>query len=271
MRKILEVALQDGGAAIVETQRLKREMLADTKPTREEKAGTPPPPSSSSLGLAQTARSATASDLADQLEPSSSMQAIAHTKKRTAKWPFIVLALVVLGGGAATAALLLNKKQAPAGYVAKNKITGVPIKAGKVFENQLLVETDGVLTPEEIAPLYKSMFDELAAFEPGVEAQRDVIQEIVAVPQASLCDESIFRASQIPCSHKDTFATALRGKRRLLIISDDRATLAVNLRTGVAQAVCDFQFLWLTTGTDEENWKKNDAICKMTKRFIGAK
>jgi serine/threonine protein kinase len=267
MRKILEAALVDGGAAVVETQRLHREMLVDTRPTKEEKSGAPP---SSSLGLAQTARAATAADLADQLEPSTAARAVRGKRGgRSSRWPLIVLALVVLGGGAATAALVL-KKSAPAGYQSKTKIKGVKLVAGDVFENQLLIETDGNVTPEEIAPLYKSMLDEIMAFEPGLEAQRDVIQEIVAVPQADLCEESITRVSPIPCSHKDTYATALRGKKRQLVISSDRAQLPQTLRTGVAAAVCEFQFLWLT-GADDENARKNEVICKMTKRFIGVK
>ncbi len=271
MRKILETALAEGGGAIVETQRLKREMLggsSDAKPTRDERS--PASDAAASLGLAQTARSVTANDLADQLEPSTAARAIVPKKRSASKWPIIVSVLAVLGGGAAAAAMLLTKN-APAGYKAKTKITGVTLKAGKVFENQLLVETDGAVTPEEIAALYKSMFEELAAFEPKVEAQRDVIQEIVAIPQASLCEESIIRYGQTPCSHRDTFVTALRGTKRQLVISDDRAQLPVNLRTGIAQAVCDFQVLWLTTGTDDENARKNEAICQMTKRFIGTK
>jgi serine/threonine protein kinase len=267
MRKILETALAEGGDAIVETGRLHREMLIDTRPTKAEKSSTP---ASSSLGLAKTARAATASDLADELEPSSSERAVGGKRAGgSARWPLIVLALVVLGGGAATAALLL-KKDAPAGYQSKTKIKGVKLTAGNVFENQLLIETDGNVTPEEIAPLYKSMLDEMVAFEPGVDSQRDVIQEIVAVPQSVLCEESIYRASPIPCSHKDTYATALRGKKRQLVISSDRAQLPQNLRTGVAAAVCEFQFLWLT-GADDENARKNEAICQMTKRFIGDK
>ncbi len=270
MRKILETALAEGGAAVVETQRLHREMLVDTRPTKEEKAG-PPPASSSPLGLAQTARAPTATSLADELEPgTTAAQPIVTQRARTsARWPLIVLALVVLGGGAATAALLL-KKEKPAGYMGKTRIGGVTLKAGKIFENQLFIETDGNVTPEEIAPLYKSMLEEITAFEPSVEAQRDVIQEIVAVPQGALCEESITRASPIPCSHRDMFATALRGKKRQLIIASDRAQLPQTLRTGVATAVCDFQFLWLT-GADDENARKNEVICKMTKRFIGVK
>jgi serine/threonine protein kinase len=267
MRKILETALAEGGATVVETQRLHREMVVDTKPTKDEKVAAA---ASSSLGLAQTARASTATSLADELEPGSASRPVRPRRaKSSARWPFVVLALVVLGGGAATAALVL-KKGAPAGYQSKNKVGGVKLTAGNVFENQLLIETDGAVTPEEIAPLYKSMLDEIVAFEPGTEAQRDVIQEIVAVPQAQICEESITRVSPIPCSHKDTYATALRGKKRQLIISSDRAQLPQTLRIGVAAAVCEFQFMWLT-GADDENARKNEVICSMTKRFIGVK
>jgi tRNA A-37 threonylcarbamoyl transferase component Bud32 len=267
MRKILETALADGGAAVVETQRLHREMLVDTRPTKEQKSGGGA--ASSSLGHAPTARATTAA-LADELEPSTAARAIPGKRAgQRSRWPLVVLALLVLGGGGATAALLL-KKGAPAGYQSKTRINGVKLVAGNMFENQLLIETDGNVTPEEIAPLYKSMLDEIVAYQPGVDAQRDVIQEIVAVPQADICEESITRVSPIPCSHKDTYATALRGKKRQLVISSDRSQLPQTLRTGVAAAVCEFQFMWLTA-TDDENARKNETICKMTKQFIGEK
>ncbi len=293
MRKVLEQALKDGDAGVIETQRLRRELLGDAKAATPDGGGKAEAKSDAkapakadakpesrrskggSIGLAQTTQAATAKNLADELEPAGVTAAIGATSstapsKKSRTWIFATLAVAVLGAGGAVAALTLGKEDAPAGYQSKTRIPGVTITNGKTFDGQLLVETDGTVQPDEVAAHYKTAFDELAQFESGVEAQRDVLQEIVVVPREALCEEGFMRASAIPCSHKDTFTTAFRVKKRQLLVSNDRTALAVNVRAGVAQAVCDFQFLWLT-GTDEDNAKRSDAICKMTKRFISAK
>src|SRR5439155_5554423 len=91
-RKILEHALREGDVGLVETQRLNREILGDLKPTKDEKSvskGSAPaaatPPSSSAKAFAPTARSATASDLADELEPGTAAHA-AHKPKSKLPW-----------------------------------------------------------------------------------------------------------------------------------------------------------------------------------------
>src|SRR5690606_12693385 len=110
MRKVLETALREGDVALVETQRLQRELPGDVKASKDERnAG-------SSLGLAETARAATANDLADQLEPGTIVSPTVPGSRR--RYLFAALALVVLGGGAATGYFVLGKNQR-AGYQAK--------------------------------------------------------------------------------------------------------------------------------------------------------
>ena len=272
MRKILEQALKDGDVGLVETQRMSRDLLGgpDAKTTKDERVAQTP--KSAAIGLAPTTRAATANDLADELEPGSAATPVTagRGKASGSKWPWLALALLVLGGGGATAALLL-REQAPAGYASVTRIKGVT--DGKTFDDGLVVETTGKLSPDEVDAAYRLAFEDFKAFETGVEAKRDVVQEIVAVPQAALCEPrpSITRASAQPCNERDRFTAVLRGEKRLLLIADDRDTLPRTMRVAVAHAVCDFQFLYVTSGNDADNARRLDAICEMTKRFETAK
>jgi serine/threonine protein kinase len=116
MRKILEAALKEGDVGLHETQRLQRERLGDLRPTKDEKK-------QAASSLAETARSATASDLADELEPGTSAAKAVRPAKRS-KLPLILGALVLLGGGAAAAVFALNKNPEPK-YQARTRLKGV--------------------------------------------------------------------------------------------------------------------------------------------------
>ncbi|HUS31942.1 MAG TPA: serine/threonine-protein kinase [Kofleriaceae bacterium] len=272
LRKILENALRTGDVGLVETQRINREILGDLKSTKDERPSfsTPSTADSSAKALAPTARSATASDLADELEPGTT-SAQARIGKPKSKLPWIILALlVVLGGGATGAVMVLGAKRSPS-YQARTKIKGVTLAQGKRV-GTVFVETDGKVTPEEVEVTYEAVLQDIKEFEPQIGGKRDVIEEIVAIPQTELCNLSIVRASRKPCNASDTATTALNVDKRQLLVSSDRATLADNLRFGVANAVCDFQFLLpeMASGTDEVV-KKLDAICEMTKRFATPK
>jgi hypothetical protein len=261
-RKILESALKEGDAGLVETQRIAREILGDirtsAKPSKEER---------SALGNAQTARAATASDLADELEPGTASPRKLPRPPR-AKWPFIVLALLVIGGGGATATLLFMKKGKPSGYQAKTKLPGVTLTVGKKFDN-VLVETTGTVQPDDVYTIYAASLAELETFETQNTAKRDVVQEIILVPGGQLCGLPITRAN--PDATCDTYTTAISGKRQLFV-ADDPSTLQKNIRAGAAQAVCDFAFVFADAAADERaSAKAVDAACQMAKRFIGGK
>lgn len=279
MRKALENALKDGDVSIAETQRLARELVLgggpDSRSTKDERAprggaeARPAgPPSSAPISVAETVRAATANDLADELEPG-----VAPRVKRKSggkgKGLWIGLALVVLAGGGGVAALMLRDKQ-PTAFKSATKIKGVV--EGKHFPDGLLVETDGKVSTDAVEAAYRLALDELKKFEPQVEAKRDVIQEIVALPQAALCEPraAMTPASTNPCNERDRYTTTLRGEKRQLLIADDPATLAETMRVGVAHAVCDFQFLYLNSNS-EADVKRLDTICEMTKRFVAAK
>lgn len=261
MRKVLENALKDGDVAIAETQRVSRELVLGA--AADSRTSTPAQP-----GLAATVRAATANDLADQLEPGTS-GARAVSRKRGGKALWIALALVLVGGGATAAVLLIGDRQAD-GYKSVTRIKGVT--EGQKYPDGLIVETNGKVSTEAVEAAYRLTLEEIRTFEPEIEAKRDVIQEIVAVPQASLCEPrpAITRASTQPCNERDRYTTALRGEKRQLLVADDPTTLAETMRAGVAQAICDFQFLYLSS-SNEEDVKRLDTICEMTKRFAAAK
>lgn len=255
LRKILENALRNADVGIAETQRVSRSSIASA-------------PAASSLGAADTVRAATASDLADQLEPgTSSVRPVA--REGGSKVPWIALALLLVGGGATAAALLMTDREASK-FKSVTRVEGVT--EGATFPDGLVVETTGRVSTEAVEAAYRIAVEELRNFEPEIEAKRDVIQEIVAVPQAALCKPrpASTRASTLPCNERDRFTTVLRGEQRQLLVADDPATLAHTMRAGVAQAVCDFQFLYLSSSS-EEDVKRLDTICEMTKRFAAAK
>ncbi|HEY5921042.1 MAG TPA: serine/threonine-protein kinase [Kofleriaceae bacterium] len=268
-RKVLEGALKEGDVALVETQRMARERVLgpDFKATKDERAGAVTPPRPAAAGVAETVRAATANDLADELEPGTATARTAGAKK--SKWPWIALALLVLGGGATAAVLLIGDKQ-PTTFKSTTRIKG--ITEGKRYPDGLIVETDGQVSVDEVEAAYRLAFEELKGFEPGVAAKRDVIQEIVALPRHVLCEpgSSIAPASTQACSEQDGYTTTLRGQKRQLLIADDRASLAATMRLGVARAVCDFQFMYLNA-TSEDDVKRLDTICEMTKRFATPK
>ncbi|HEX5062410.1 MAG TPA: serine/threonine-protein kinase [Kofleriaceae bacterium] len=261
MRKVLEGALKEADVALVETQRFSRDLI-DVRATKDER-----PPVRAAVAVAETVRAATANDLADELEPGTT--GLPARKKRGSKWPVIAVAVLVLGGGATAAALLMGDNK-PAGFKAATKIKG--LTEGKTFPDGLVVETDGKVSAGEVEAAYRLVLEQLKGFEPDVQARRDVIQEIVALPQATLCEPraAITPASTQPCTESDGFTTTLRGEKRQLLIADDRGTLAQTMRLGVARAVCDFQFLYLNSN-NEDDVKRLDTICEMTKRFGTAK
>jgi hypothetical protein len=276
-RKILENALKDGDVGFVETQRISRQqVLGDLKATKDEKASAPTPPLSSTplpekspRALAPTTRAATANDLADELEPGTTSAKV--TKGKSSKLPWVILVALVVVGGGATAAVMAFGGKSGTTYQPQTRIKGVTLTQGKKV-GTVFVETTAKLSPEEVEVTYEAVLQDIKDFEPKLGGKRDLVEEIVALPQTHLCSPGIVRASQKACNASDTVATALHGEKRQLLISDDRATLADNMRVGVAHAVCDFQLLLPEndSGTPEVV-KKLDAICEMTKRFATPK
>jgi serine/threonine protein kinase len=245
MRKILENALREGDVGLVETQRLSRDILGDVA-----KGPAPTEP-----------RAASAADLADELEPGmTGASTTAH--KRRSRWPYVALAASVLAAGSVTALLLL-RNSGSGGYQPTFAIKGVVLANGKRFDDlHLLVETDGKVTADEIATAYRQALANAKAFQPKIADSFDVIDEIVAIPPASLCDAQPLRPDG--CSTALDVSTYGKNHARVLVVADDRGSLALSLHHGVGHAICDFQ----PASVEAEAALQT---CERAHRFVGSK
>ncbi len=255
MRKLLESALRDGDLGLVETQRVSREVLGAARA-----AASSIPPQLTPLPVA---RLVTANDLADQLEPSPPVRHLAQPSS----WRYVlagVAGLLVLAG--AGVAFFVMRSHTIA-YESVTVIRGVTLTDGKRFNDlHVLIETDGKVTPTAVAASYRATLDKLRAFDPKLQAKLDVIDEIVAIPPAAMCEPTAYPVAAAPEDCHSTFAAqaiGAHGSHNLLIV-DDPTVLDDALRTGLAAAVCEFQPL------DPAQPGAADAlklICDMAKKF----
>ncbi|HUJ61494.1 MAG TPA: protein kinase [Kofleriaceae bacterium] len=258
MRKLLEAGLREGDVALVETQKVGRDrLLADLRAPARPSAPLP--------------RAASASDLADRLEPASA----AAPPARRARWPYVVLAAVVIGGGAGLAAMLATSgrpggKRAPAH--AEPRIPGVALKPSVRFAAQhLVVATDGGVEPRAVAAAYGDALASLREFArtalPGLSIA-DPIDQILAVPQSALCEPSLYLGSAAPHACATVPAAVADALPRTLLVVADPARLPAAMRQGVADAVCTFQ------PVEEADARRRrariDEICSKTTEFITA-
>jgi serine/threonine protein kinase len=258
MRKLLEAALKEGDVSLSETQRVNREILSTPK---------------------GAARPATASDLADELEPGLT-GAVTRPPRRSARSIWIALGVAVLAIGGGTTAYMMSKGSKPA-YAARTQIPGVHLTRGKLFDGKLYVETTSAVTPDDVYTAYVAEIADLRAFldkegdkqkaDDVVKFPDDVVQEIVAIPGGSLCAPQIIRAAEQPCRPSDTSVTALHGKARQIVISDDAGALVSNMRAAVAEAVCDLSATFIDKGAvDTDSVLATDWLCGAAKRFVSA-
>jgi serine/threonine protein kinase len=245
MRKLLEAALKENDVGLHETQRVGRDEL---KLPPKQPITAP--------------RAATASDLADQLEPPE-----ARVVPRRSKAPIIAAIALVAAGGAAAAFFLTGR---PAGYKATTHIKGVTFTAGKPFDGgKLLVETDGKVAPDEAYAAYARALADLRAAGAGVDAHFDVVDVIAAVPQPTLCEPSAYPVDIPPANCKSLAASHAigAGGKHVLLVADDKAGLDAAIRRGVSDAVCGFQPLYY----DNLDPKKADEICAVAAKLTAPK
>jgi serine/threonine protein kinase len=248
-RKILEASFKQEDIALVDTQQLNRDMLGDIK---RPPAHTPKPQ-----------RIATASSLADELEPGLTAEARALKKSGKKKLVVVALAVAVLAGGVATALyVFVDKKPSFKSVV---PIQGVTITDAKRFDG-VLFETDGKISIAELSEAYNQAMKELALTD-ALGAKLDVVNVVTAVPRSALCAATIMRSGSDACVRTDVATTALgTGAAHTLLVSDDRATLAVTMRRGLGQAVCDYQPLYLDLKSADGR-KRLEEICANAKAF----
>jgi serine/threonine protein kinase len=209
MRKLLEAALRNGD--IVQRVSLRAAPLVRATTSRSVRAATAAPGS-----------------LADTLEPTDSVDAIPKTKRRRAL-PWILLALVLVSSGVTAAVLVMNNARRDGEVVATGTFEGI------------LIETTGVLTPEEVARAYRSSVDRLQelARRKGLVIESPV-QKILTVSQPTFCEPTAYIDLKPPkdCETRTEAVTIESRQERLLMILDDRASLARTMDVGLAEAVC---------------------------------
>ncbi len=252
MRKVIEAALKDGDVALSETQKLGRDALGDLvdRSSASRRAG----------AFAETPRgdAATASELADQLEPGGST--VRGKRPPPKKWPWLVAALVVLAGGATAAALLLGGQAHPPDTK----------QAGSA---ELVFEPGGGATSAQGGAAYRASLEALAkvvaAKLPHVSLERPV-DRIVLVPQADLCDPARYGDIPVPASCKGLVSSVSTSTPRTLLVVADQPPLQHAMDDGVATAVCLFQ-AFAVDGDPESPQKAKLAneICDVaTKQFL---
>jgi len=244
MRKVLEQVMRDHDIALVETQKLGRELLGDLKSTRKE-----PRPQQ---------RVATAADLADELEPSRT--GLPRTK-RGRRWPWAVVAAFVVGGGATAGALLLRERGAGRPHGPFGALT---LQAPQSIGG-LTVVTDGNTPATGVAQTYRNELlglqdrinATLAREKKGPVELPDKIHDIYALPQSALCMKSAYVDRLAPpdnCEALPFVITIDKDQRPKLYVVSTR--LDEGVRGGVAEAACMFQ-------PDEGELSRR--ICKLAK------
>jgi hypothetical protein len=239
MKIILEAALREGDVGLVETQRLGREAVEELRST----------PISSDAP-------ARATSLADELEPGTTSPPVIVDRRR--RWPWLVLGGVVIASAGAVAYVATHRDH---GYESIAHVDGVPIVAGAQF-GHVLIETDGKLTPRQIDDELVKALDRMRSAAKQASADLDVIDRVVALPRAKLCDTKLYPKNAMPpdCATVLAAATFSPSGVRIMLIADDASILPDTIRAGVAEAVCVFQPANL--GSAEV-----DKICDALKQF----
>jgi serine/threonine protein kinase len=233
MRKAIEQVLRENDLGLVETQKFGRDMLSDIRAP-----AAPKPPQ----------RVATASDLADQLEPTSAHGAVDAKPKKKSKLPWILLALVVAGGGATAAVLIAGRDGGPP--KPQGPFAGLSLEPPKQVDG-LTITTDGTVGAERIAQAYREELARVKArVDEGLAKHKlppaelpDKIREIWALPQSALCMKSAYRDRPEPPKDCQTvpFVITLAGgdaRPQLYIVA---SRLEEGVRRGIAEATCVLQ------------------------------
>src|SRR6185436_1993066 len=247
---------------LVQTQRLSRERVIEEAHPEE------PPTLPLPVAPAPVSRRmATASDLADELEPGVDPVRPARRRKKRRLVPILAVGVAVAAGGVAGALALWP---GGGGYRPLVKIEGATLTAGQRF-GALLVETDGEVSPAEVEAVYRK---ELAALRLHITRQKPALEipepvtEIVAMPQAAMCLKRNWNMLDPPKDCAISPSVTLfgpQGEHRMFVVSS-RAQLVDAIRRGVAQAACDLQ----PSGQTPDQEARYRQLCELTEQFIQA-
>jgi hypothetical protein len=241
MRRVFEAALKDGDVALSETQKMGRGQLSELASIDRAAATTEP-------------RAATASDLADRLEPTPP-----RTKRRSSRLLWILLALLVLGGGGTAAALLFVK--------------GAPPRADAQGPRELVFEAGGGATAAQGSAAYRASLDSLSAVV-GATFKRVTldrpVDKIVLVTQAEVCDPSRYGdIMTVPSPCDGLLASVSASQPRTLLVAADRGSLQHAMDEGVASALCLFQSFAIAAESGAPSKDEVTAyVCDLAKKQI---
>ena len=235
MRKVLEAALRQEDVGLVETQKLNRDILGESRPTKKE---TPPP---SSANPARIATATAGGSLADQLEPGES-GTVPAKKGRGMLW-LLLGGLVVAGGAAATIVIMKGRGASePVGWTSQiTDLAGTTMIAG-TNAGGVVVETIGKITPEEIAASYKKTLSAAKAFaaEKKITIDDPKVVQIIAVPADLFCDVRTY-TKEVPEDCRTVLGAAKfitdTGGIRLSVIAEPER-LGNGMVSAVVSGVC---------------------------------
>jgi serine/threonine protein kinase len=224
MRKILEASLRQGDVGLVDTQKLDRKILPDLRS---------PPPKAGAV--------ATAKDLADELEPTTSKTG----GRKGNRLPIVVASALAVIAAGVVVAFVMRRDSTPARPA--SAIPGVKLDPSQKIGAQL-VATDGSITADELAKRYQQ---QLAVMMAHVASERqkakapeltltDPVVELFALPQAALCEPRAYIGGTAPADCKTAAFSISYGpkkEQRLYIVA---TRLAEGLRRGVGNALCVF-------------------------------
>jgi serine/threonine-protein kinase len=245
MRKILEQALREADPGLSETQKMNRDLLVDLRasaPTRK--------PS--------TQQVATASDLADQLEPGASTMSPKAPPRRSIL-PWLVLAAMLLGGGTVVTLLVLERDPAPSEPA--GPFAGLTLSPAKTIGSISFV-TDGTVNAEQASKAYGLQLDDIQQRVNDGLARRKLapaeitvrVREVYVVPQSALCMESAYLEGQKPADCQTSPFAVVAGNAGDYTIYVVAARLDEGLKGGLEYLVC---------GSQPDESDRSEAICKL--------
>ena len=230
IRKLLEAELRNVDPNFGDTQPISRDGLADSRPHAPD--------------VAPTRRLATASDLADELEPVSS-----RSTRRKSVLPWLTLAVLVSAGGGVAIWMVAQRNAAPAAPL--GPFPGLDLAPPQTI-GTLAIVTDRTVTADQVASAYATALDRVQArVTRGLAAQHkppvklaDRTREVYVVPQSALCMPSAYVAAPPANCGSVAFAIVVGDRSeagrtatepRIYLVS---SRLAEAIQGGVAEAVC---------------------------------
>ncbi len=261
MRKVLEQALRAADPGLDDTQRVSGDVISDLRSSVNKapvKAPTSTPTVPERAEAPTSRRVATASDLAEELEPGVDLD-----RPPRSKWPLLALGVLVLAGGAVVAVSILRDGEQPEKPKPKpppgKAFADVPMDELKVGNVQIRVAKSTGIKPEDVGAAYTRGLEHVQAeVEKGLAGVKlDPVGEIDVVPRSAICTASAYPGGKIP----DDFSCLKGGhvvaglERRLYLVED---LWTQRMDQGIAEAACVY----------ESNQDHTKILCEVARKLM---